>query len=45
MFAIMGDKSPKSMRKMADQRQARTNEDNRKKQAAVVAKQVPMKRK
>jgi len=41
----MGDRSPKSMRKQADQKQARTTEDNRKKQAAVVAKQVPGKRK
>ena len=41
----MGDRSPKSMRKQTDQKQARTTEDNRKKQAAVVAKQVPGKRK
>jgi hypothetical protein len=36
----MGDKSPKSMRKQADQKQTKTNDDNRKKQAAVAAKQV-----
>jgi hypothetical protein len=41
----MGDKSPKSMRKRADQNQARTNDEQRKKQAAVVAKQVPVKKK
>ncbi len=41
----MGDKSPKSMRKQADQKQAKTSEDNRKRQAAVVAKQVPAKKK
>jgi hypothetical protein len=41
----MGDKSPKSMRKQADQKQARNNEDSRKKQAAAVAKQVPAKKK
>ncbi len=41
----MGDKSPKSMRKQADQKQAKNSEDNRKKQAAVVAKQVPGKKK
>lgn len=43
--ATMGDKSPKSMRKQADQKQAKTSEDNRKRQAAVVAKQVPAKKK
>jgi len=37
----MGDKSPKSMRKQADQKQSKTNESDRKKQAAVAAKQVP----
>jgi len=41
----MGDKSPKSMRKQADQKQAKSNEDNRKKQAAVSAKQVLVKKK
>ena len=41
----MGDKSPKSMRKQASQKQARTNEDTRKKQAAAFAKQVPVKKK
>ena len=41
----MGDKSPKSMRKRADQNQTKTNEDNRKKQAAVSAKQVAQKKK
>jgi hypothetical protein len=41
----MGDKSPKSMRKRADQKQTRTNQDNRQKQAAVTAKQVPEKKK
>jgi hypothetical protein len=37
----MGDKSPKSMRKREDQKQTRSGEDQRKKQAAAVAKQVP----
>ena len=37
----MGDKSPKSKRKGEDQKQTRTNEDVRKKQAAATAKQVP----
>ncbi|HET6148799.1 MAG TPA: hypothetical protein VFH68_14780 [Polyangia bacterium] len=41
----MGDKSPKSMRKQADQKQAKSNEDNRKKQAATSAKQVLTKKK
>jgi hypothetical protein len=41
----MGDKSPKSMRKMSDQKQSKTTEDNRKKQAAVTAKQVANKKK
>ncbi len=41
----MGDKSPKSMRKRADQNQTKTNEESRKKQAAVVAKQAPPKKK
>ena len=41
----MGDKSPKAMRKQADQKQIKTNEDNRKKQAAVAAKQVAPKKK
>lgn len=41
----MGDKSPKSMRKRDDQKQTKAGEDSRKKQAAVVAKQVPAKKK
>ena len=41
----MGDKSPKSMRKQADQKQHKTDDDNRKKQAAVSAKQVATKKK
>ena len=41
----MGDKSPKSMRKQADQKQSKTDESNRKKQAAVTAKQVAVKKK
>jgi hypothetical protein len=40
----MGDKSPKSTRKRNDQKQSKTSEDNRKKQAAATAKQVPQKR-
>jgi hypothetical protein len=36
----MGDKSPKSKHKQADQRQSKSDEDFRKKQAAVSAKQV-----
>jgi hypothetical protein len=41
----MGDKSPKSMRKKSDQKQSKADEDNRKKQAAVTAKQVANKKK
>jgi hypothetical protein len=41
----MGDKSPKSMRKQADQKQTKTDQDNRSKQAAQTAKQVPVKKK
>jgi len=41
----MGDKSPKSMRKQADQKQSKNDDDNRKKQAAVSAKQVLAKKK
>jgi hypothetical protein len=41
----MGDKSPKSARKRADQKQTKTNEDDRKKQAAAAAKQVPQNKK
>jgi hypothetical protein len=41
----MGDKSPKSMRKQADQKQSKTNENSRKKQAAATAKQVATKKK
>ena len=41
----MGDKSPKSKDKRAGQNQTKVNEDNRKKQAAAVAKQVPQKKK
>ena len=41
----MGDKSPKSARRRDDQKQTKTNEDNRRKQAAVTAKQVPQKKK
>ena len=41
----MGDKSPKSKHKQADQKQSKTNEDNRRKQAAVTAKQVATKKK
>jgi hypothetical protein len=41
----MGDKSPKSMRKRDDQKQTKTGEDARKKQAAVAAKQVQTKKK
>ena len=41
----MGDKSPKSMRKQADQKQSKTDETNRKKQAAVTSKQVASKKK
>ncbi|HEY5088479.1 MAG TPA: hypothetical protein VIK30_00840 [Polyangia bacterium] len=41
----MGDKSPKSMRKQADQKQNKTDDDNRKKQDAVTAKQVAGKKK
>ena len=41
----MGDKSPKSMRKQADQKQSKTDENSRKKQAAATAKQVATKKK
>ncbi len=41
----MGDKSPKAMRKQADQKHTKTNDANRKKQAAVAAKQVAGKKK
>jgi hypothetical protein len=41
----MGDKSPKSKNKRADQNQTKANEDSRKKQAAVTAKQVAQKKK
>jgi hypothetical protein len=41
----MGDKSPKSMRKQADQKQSKIDENNRNKQAAVTAKQVANKKK
>ena len=41
----MGDKSPKSMRKQADQKQSKSDESSRKKQAAVTAKQVASKKK
>ena len=33
------------MQKKSDQKQSKTNEDNRKKQAAVTAKQVAVKKK
>ena len=41
----MGDKSPKSMRKRAEQSQTKSSEDSRKKQAAIAAKQVAQKKK
>lgn len=41
----MGDKSPKSMRKQADQKQSKVDQANRLKQAAVTAKQVASKKK
>jgi hypothetical protein len=41
----MGDKSPKSRQKLAEQKQSKTSEDNRRKQAAATAKQVPQKKK
>jgi hypothetical protein len=41
----MGDKNPKSMRKQADQKQSKADEDSRKKQAALSAKQVAGKKK
>jgi len=41
----MGDKSPKSMRKQADQKQSKSNEDNRRKRAVEEAKKVPVKKK
>jgi hypothetical protein len=44
MVTVMGDKSPKSMRKRDDQKQSKVREDSRLKQAAVSAKQVPKKK-
>jgi len=41
----MGDKSPKSKHKQADQKQSKSNEDSRRKQAAITAKQVATKKK
>ena len=41
----MGDKSPKSMRKQAEQKQSKNDETNRRKQAAVTAKQGAPKKK
>lgn len=35
---IMGDKSPKSMKKLANQKDVKAQEDNRKKKAAIDAK-------
>jgi len=43
--STMGDKSPKSIRKRADQKQDRVDEGNRKKQVAIAAKQVVAKKK
>lgn len=40
----MGDKSPKSKGKLADQKQTRSDADSRKKEAAVSAKQIPKKK-
>ena len=40
----MGDKSPKSKGKLADQKQNRSNADSRKKEAAISAKQIPKKK-
>jgi hypothetical protein len=45
MVRHMGDKSPKSKNKRAEQSQSKTNDDNRKKQAAVSAKKVATKKK
>ena len=45
VISNMGDKSPKSMRKRDDQKQTKSGEENRKKQAAATAKQVPAKKK
>ena len=41
----MGDKSPKSKHKQADQKQSKADDNSRKKQAAVTAKQVATKKK
>ena len=40
----MGDKSPKSKGKLADQKQGKADTDARKKEAAASAKQVPKKK-
>jgi hypothetical protein len=41
----MGDKSPKSMRKQAGQKQSKVDQDTRLPQAAATAKQVSSKKK
>lgn len=41
----MGDKSPKSMRKQAGQKQSKVDQETRLRQAAVTAKQVASKKK
>ena len=40
----MGDKSPKSTRRQANQKQAKNDSDDRKKQQATAAKQVVFKK-
>jgi hypothetical protein len=44
MVAVMGDKSPKSMQKRDDQKSSKIKADDRKKQAALSAKQAPKKK-
>ncbi|HYE20607.1 MAG TPA: hypothetical protein VEA69_19320 [Tepidisphaeraceae bacterium] len=40
----MGDKSPKAKGKQANQKQAKSNSADQKKQAAVAAKKAPLKK-
>jgi len=42
---LMGDKSPKSVRKQAEQKQKGKNAESQKKQAATDAKQAALKKK
>ncbi len=41
----MGDKSPKANQKQASQKKAKNDNENRQRQAAMTARQVPVKKK